>query len=481
MKKVILSAALASSATIALPIDWHGELQFDTNKIQDFRKIDSTVDNSASTTGTQEIPLAGGSLSSASFQSYIFKLSPEIIINDSTTVKAEFTTGSGYGGRFGDSSTKRDASTGDPRFTTGLYTFDTVRDNNLNVTQLYANFYADTATYTVGRHAAHWALGALHNNGEDKSSRHSTIRDGVTVDLKIGNFNLDLYYSKISSADNLTKSGRIKESGVSILYNNLDREFAFGILYAKNKSSSDATLVSDITNTNLGKTDVKITDIYLKKSWDKFTTEIEVPLMSGEIGDVYSTTSNEDTKYKAKAFLIHNTYNLNNNHTLNLNFGQIGGDDGLENSYNALYLHPNYQVANLLFRYNLYAVSDTAQNIYDSYVTNATFVKFAHTYTTTKWSWTNSFVWAKADESAQAGSDAYNHSTSKKFTATFSQEDDLGIELDSNFNYMWNSSVTLGGNFGYLLTGDYWGYNDSATPNEAKDTYILQAFANIKF
>ncbi len=479
MKKLIVSTAIFSSATFALPIDWHGELQFDTSKIQDFRRIDSTVDNSTSDAGTQEVPLAAGNLSSASFQTYLLKLNPELIVNDSTTIKGEFTTGSGYGGRFGDSTTKKDAGTGDPRFTTGLYSFDTVRENNLNVTQLYANFFADTATYTVGRHAAHWALGALHNNGESQSSRHSTIRDGVSVDLKIGNFNLDLYYSKISSSSSLTKSGRIKESGVSILYNNLDREFGFGVLYAKNKASNNATLVSDLTDANLGKTDVTITDIYLKKAWDKFTTEVEVPLMSGEVGNVYSSSTN--SKYKAKAFLIHNSYKLNNNHTFNLNFGQISGDDGLEDSYNALYLHPNYQVANLLFRYNLYAVSDTDQNIYDSYMTNATFVKFAHTYTAAKWNWTNSFIWAKADETAQAGASAYNHSTSEVFTANYTQEDDLGMEFDSNFNYLWNSSVTIGAGFGYLLTGDYWAYNNSDTPNSTKDTYLLQAFANIKF
>ncbi len=473
----ISTIACFASSIVALPIDWHGEVHFDTNKITDFRRIDSVVDNSAVNNGTQEYALADGKIANASFQSYIFKLRPEIIVNDSTTIIAELTTGSGYGGTFGDSTTKKDGT--NPRLSTGLYTFDTVRSNALNVTQAYAIFYADTATYKVGRQNTHWGLGALHNNGEAQFSRHSTIRDGITADFKIGNFNIDLYYSKISSAGNLTKSSRIKESGVSILYNNLDREFGFGILYAKNKASSEANILSDETSAKLGKTDVKITDIYLRKTYGKFTTEVEVPLLSGEIGNAYTTTTNSN--YKARAVLVHNTFKLNERHQFSLNGGMVSGDDGVNNSFNALYLHPNYQVANLLFKYNLNAVSDSSQNIYDSYVTNTTFFKIAHRYDSVNWSWTNSLIYAKADEVAKAGENAFNHNKGKTFAASFDQKDDLGIEFDSDFSYNWNASVTFGGSLGYLMTGDYFAYNNTANPNVVKDSYVLQAFANIKF
>ena len=477
MKKFfhISLATLVAGSALALPIDWHGEIQFDTNSISDFRRIESTTDNSGAD-GSQELSLANGNQANASFQSYIFRLRPEIIINDSTTVVAEITTGSANGGTFGDSTTKRD---GDPRLSSGLYTFDTVRSNNLNLTQAYATFYADTATYKVGRQTFDWGLGAIYDNGEEQFSRHSTIRDGLTADFKIGNFNIDLYYSKIQATDSLTKSARIRETGASVLYDNLDREFAFGILYSSNSASNFAQLQSDQTGSIMGKTDVKITDIYLRKSWGNFKTEVEFPLINGEVGDVF--TAGVNAKIKSKAVLVHNTYKFNERHTFKFNGGMVSGDDGIESSFNALYLHPNYQIANLLFRYNLNAISDSNQNVWDSYVTNTTFFKLSHEYSGAGWSWTNSVIYAIANETAKAGESAFNHNNGKRFTANFDQEDDLGIEIDSNFSYDWNTSVNFGLNVGYLLTGEYFGYNNTATPNSAKDSYVLQAFANIKF
>ncbi|EQC52359.1 hypothetical protein, partial [Bacteriovorax sp. DB6_IX] len=456
MKKLLPVTLAVTTLNIAhaLPIDWHGEFQFDTNRIEEFRRIDSTTDSSSSTAGSQELPLGSGGKSNASYQTYVFKLIPEIVVNDSTTLTAVLTSGYGYGGTWGDSADKN-KGTGTAENPNALYSHSTVSDNNINLTQAYATFYADTATYTLGRFATEWALGAIHNAGNDMNSRHATIRDGIKLDFKIGNFKISPYIAKISSGNTLTKTTRIKESGVSLLYNNLDQEMSFGILYAKNKASNFASLEADIDgdtlNTSLGKTDVKITDLYFKKSFGKFTTEIEVPFTDGEIGKLYSTTTS--AKYKAKAFLFHNTYAYNNNHTFKFNVGKVSGDAGNTSSYEALYLHPNYQIANLLFRYNLNAVSDSSNNsIYDSYVTNTFFFKLSHTYEAGKWNWTNSVIWAKAEETAKAGTQSYDHDSNRIFTANFDQKDDLGIEIDSDFTYKWNTSVTLGGSIGYLMT-----------------------------
>ena len=487
MKKLIpvtLAVASANFAT-ALPIDWHGEFQVDTNRIEEFRRIESTDDNSAANAGTQEVAVGSGQKSNASFQSYIFKLMPEIIVNDSTTLKAVLTSGYGNGGVWGDSSQKKKVpTTAGTEFANALYSHNTVSDNSINLTQAYATFYSDAATYQLGRFATNWGLGAIHNDGSELGSHHATIRDGLKVNFKIGNFMISPYTAKISSGDSLTKSTRIKESGISLLYNNLDQEMSFGILYAKNKASNFANLSEDIdgdntAKVNLGKTDVKITDLYFKKSFGKFSTEIEVPIMSGELGKLYSATGNAN--YKAKAILVHSTYAHNSNHIFNFNVGKVSGDAGNQDSYEALFLNPNFQIANVLFRYNTAAVSDTNQNIYDSYVTNTFYLKFAHTYEAGKWNWTNSVIWAKAEEVAKAGENGYNHQTNKTFAATFNQEDDLGIEIDSDFTYKWNTSVTLGGSFGYLMTGDYYAYTNTAAKNTVKDSYVLKAFANVKF
>ncbi|EQC43280.1 hypothetical protein [Bacteriovorax sp. Seq25_V] len=472
--------ALSTLPAFALPIDWHGEFQVDTHRIEEFRNIEDATAGTPGD-GSQEVNLAGGEKSNASFQTYILKLKPEIVINDSTTFKAELTTGYGHGGRLGESNQSKRKNSNTTGFTSALYNYDTVSDSSLNLTQAYAVFYADTATYTVGRQATNWGLGALHNNGEDMSTRHATIRDGITIDFKIGNFNISPYYAKISSRENLTKSARVKETGVKIFYNNLDTDFSFGLLYAKNRASNFAKLEDDSTGTvrDLGKTDVTVTDIYFKKGVGNFTTEVEIPLLSGDVGHMFNDT--DAAKYKAKAFLVHNTYNFNSNHAIKFNLGKVSGDAGTKSSYEAMYLHPNFQIANILFRYNLGAVADKNQNVFDSYVSNVFYAKFAHVYNSGSWTWENSVIWARAEEVAKAGKSAYNHTNSKYFTANYDQKDDLGFEIDSNFKYQWNTAVTIGGNFGYFFTGDYFAYTNEAQENKTKNSYALKAFVNVKF
>ena len=93
------------SAT-ALPIDWHGALGFDSTLIDSFQKLDLSSSNNptSSDSGSQEVDLASGGHANASFQSYLIKLEPVIIVNDSATIKGEISTGYGRGGRMGDSS-----------------------------------------------------------------------------------------------------------------------------------------------------------------------------------------------------------------------------------------------------------------------------------------------------------------------------------------------------------------------------------------
>lgn len=470
---------MTSLTSLALPIDWHGEFQVDTNRIENFTRTKKAINSTDD--GSQEIALADGKKSSASFQSYIVKLKPELIVNDSTTFKGEITTGYGHGGRFGDSGGEKKKSSSSASFTNALYTYDTVNENGLNLTQAYATFFADTATYKVGRQSTHWALGAIHNNGEGTNTRFATIRDGITIDFKIGNFNITPYYAKLSSKENLTKSARVKETGIKLYYNNLDTDFAFGLLYATNKASNFANVDTEVSGTtiDMGLSSVKITDIYLKKAVGDFTTEVEIPLLSGDVGKL---VNNDDVaSYKATAFIVNNTFKVSPAHTVALNLGKVSGDSGSKSSYEALFLNPNFQVANLLFRYNLSAVGDKDQNVYDSYITNTFYAKFSHTYFSNNWSWENAVIWAKAQEVAKKGENAYNHAKNKYFTAVADQDSSLGFELDSNINYKWNTAVTISGSVGYLFAGDYFAFNNTATPGEVQNSFVLSSAVNLSF
>lgn len=485
-----LLISLLTSSTFALPIDWHGALGFDTNLIGDFRRIDSTIDNSGANSGTSEIPLASGKATNANWQSYLFRLEPHIIVNDTATIKAEFTSGYGRGGLVGDSTAPtQQTSLGNALYLGNLNQSDNTNSNSgLTFNQLYAEIYADTATYILGRHTQHFGLGAVVNSGEGMWDRFPYIRDGVTVKIKIGNFQIEPYWTRQGAGDSLTKATRVKDMGVGLSYDNVNRDLGFGLLYSIKSSGSDND-IQNVNGTSLGPTDVKLIDVFFKKSFSKFDFALEVPIISGELGNVYTT----NTKYKTNAIIFESNYKATESWSFGFDAGRVDGDSGDDGtngtsaSFNAMYLNPNYQIANLLFRYNLRAVKDVRsgtnpRNVYESYINNTLYAKVRAQYTTERWKWTFAAIYARADQVALGGNDrAYNHDTNTNFTSTFAQSKDMGVELDSNFVYQWNSEISIGGAFGWLFTGDYFAYNDTAVPSELKNSYVIQLNTMIRF
>jgi len=462
----------------ALPIDWHGVLGFDTNIIDNYRRLEGNT-FAGNSDGTQEIPLPAGNEESANWQSYIFRLQPNIVINDSATIKAELSSGYARGGFAGSNSTQSQQS----GLGNQLYPLNfSDGGDSLIVNQLYTELYSDTATYVIGRQSQHFGLGAVIDSGEDTWDRFFYLRDGLTIKVKLGNFKIEPYWTRVGAGSSLTKGTRIKDYGISLVYDSIERDMAFGILYNKKQTTQDnsfQTNVGSASTQSLGATDVKMTDLYFKKAFGDFDFAVEVPILSGEIGNVYTA----NTKYKAQAIVLEANLKASNSWSFGLRAGKVNGDDGNSSSFEAMYLNPNYQIANLLFRYNLGAISNSANgNVYDSYINNATYAKVSAHYQTEKWKWDMAAIWAKADQVAKAGGQpAYNHLRNETYNSNFAQEDDLGLEIDSGFEYRWNSEITIGGSAGYLLTGDYFGYNNTATPNEIGNTYILQLRTAITF
>ena len=481
----------------ALPIDWHGTLGFDTTSIDNYRRLDGTADNSnnmnAGNRGTQEVPLGPGGNANASWQSYVFSLEPTIVVNDAASIKAELSSGYGRGGRLGTNGTQSQ----EPGFGNALYPYNFSDGNDsLIINKLYMELYADTATYVIGRHTNHYGLGAVVNAGEDVWDRFSFIRDGITLKVKLGSFAIEPFWTRVGSSNSLTKATRIKEYGFSLVYDNVDRDMAFGLLYTKKKNapfSSDYQLApgTDLPSSgggnynaygSLGKTDVKLTDIYFSKSFGFFDFGIEVPILSGEIGSVFGN----GTKYKSRAIIFESNASFSDNFSVGIDAGQVSGDDGSSSSFEAMYLNPNYQIANLLFRYNLRGIGDpddasTAKSVYDSYLHNTRYIKLKAKYSTEKWIWDFAVIQAWAEQTAQAGKFAYNHTTNKRFAAVTNQKDDLGTEFDINFDYKWNNEINIGGAFGYLMTGDYFAFNNTTNPNKVDNSYVIQLKTAISF
>lgn len=487
-KKIIVTsvAALIPMVSQALPIDWHGSFGVDSTLISDYRRIKSKAANS-SDAGSQEVGLDAGKKDSASWQSYVFRLAPTMVINDAATFFGELTTGYANGGYLGDSpeTDLKSSSTGNGN--TPLYTQNKARAQSLNVKKAYIELYSDTATYDIGRHSTEWGLGALYNNGNEVWDRHASSRDGITMKLKIGNFHVSPFWSKHSNPG-YTDYSNIKELGASLLYDNKERDIAFGLLYVKKSSSAgDAFYQSNIalgssTPIALGESDVTITDLYLKKIFGKFDATVEVPLVSGDLGKTSAT--NTVTSYSAKAFLLQTNYKLTDLWNLGFDAGQVSGHDGSASKFGALLLNPNFQVANLLFRYNIAAISGAtdAASVYDSYITNARYFKLRSTYSTEKWTFDSAVIYARALEVAKAGAVSYNHTTNKLFNANLAQDSSLGMEFDFNAKYHWNKEISIAAGLGYLFTGDYFSYtNEASKPNEAKNSLLLQINTAVTF
>jgi hypothetical protein len=493
IKFTALLVAFISVNAHALPIDWHGIFGVDTTLIDNYRFIEqrtqATDSAAAGGRGSQEIDLAAGDQANASFQTYVFRLNPEIIINDTASFYGEITSGYGRGGRLGDNSGRKSNESNEP-FGNSLYYYNTndpaQGNSGLNLNQFYIELYSDTATYKIGRFSNHWGLGALVHNGENPWDRHLFVRDGVELQFKIGNFNIRPYWAKISNEDTLTRATKAKEWGFSLLYDNPVKDMAFGVLYGKkeDKTSSTFTQVDtdgDGTDTPLTKTDIKITDIFLRKQWGDFTAALEIALLTGNLGDVYE--NNSETKYKAKAFILETDYKLNNSWTFKGLAGKVTGDSGQDSSFEAMYLNPNYQIANLLFRYNMAAVSNPNQDfIFDSYITNTTYVKLMAEYIAGNWDWRFSAIYAIAEEAAVNGQQAYNHTTNKVFAAVANQGEDMGTEIDIDVTYRWNKEVNVEAGFGYLMVGDYYSFtNEADRSNTADSAMSFQLKTSVEF
>lgn len=481
--------ALISINAHALPIDWHGVFGVDTTLIDNYRFIEQKQASASIGNGSQEIALAAGDQANASFQTYVFRLHPEIIINDTASFFGEITSGYGRGGRLGDNSGRRANESNEP-YGNALYYYNTndpsQGNSDLNLNQFYVELYSDTATYKIGRFANHWGLGAVVHSGENAWDRHLFVRDGVELQFKLGNFNIRPYWAKISNEATLTRATKTKEWGFTLLYDNPVKDMAFGVLYGKkeDKTSADFTDVDtddNSTNTPLTKTDVKITDIFLRKQWGNFQAAGEIVLMTGDLGDVYENGGG--ARYKAKAFILEADYKLNNSWSFKAMAGQVTGDSGNEAAFEAMFLNPNYQVANLLFRYNMAAVSNPNQDIiFDSYITNTKYIKLMADFISGNWDWKFSVIKALAEETAISGEQAYNHTTNKVFDAVSTQGDDLGTEFDIDVKYRWNKEVNVEGGFGYLIVGDYYSFTNVAGENNTADSAMFfQLKTSIEF
>lgn len=465
-KKIRPLATLATISMLginsaqALPIDWSGTFGVDSHYLSNMRMTTDKVDAAGAQNGSQAVE---GSKNGTNFQSYIFKLNPTIIINDGVTLKGEISTGSIRGGFAGNEGGNEN---------NGAYYFTSPSQNsNLNLNQLYAELYADTALIKIGRMSKHYGLGVVYDNGTDAWDRFFTMYDGIEAEMKIGNFSLIPYWAKISSLNdnrNVDPSGKsdVREIGAIAKYHNKNSDLLVSILYAKRSSEPNNSFYQNndaqgATTSLRGKTEVTIIDPYIEKKWGKLSVAFEAPIITGDYGNVLGTGAK--SKVAANAYILDAKYDINPKWEVGLKAGQVSGDKAGTNKFEAAYLHPNFQIAELMFRYYYPGFGNSdSRSIFNSPITNAQFARFHGTYKTDKWNWKAAFIFANAMETAQAGKLSYNHQRNYAFDSQNKQDKSLGYELDLGFDYLWNPNVTVSGYYGYWFVGDYFAFTNGA-------------------
>jgi hypothetical protein len=468
----LITCAIVSTLSInsvySLPIDWTGVFGVDTHLLSNTCRTSDTVDKDfAARNGTQGI----SGECDAAFQTYVARLHPSIIVNDGVNLKGEFSTGHIRGGFAGDNSANNQDGSGN-----NSYFFTTpAQRSTLNINQLYMELYADTALVKIGRMSRHYGLGLVFNGGHQPWDRFFTMYDGIEAEMRIGNFSLIPHWAKIASyGENQTEHTKaqpagiadVRELGMIAKYDNRNRDLIVSLLYAKRSSERRNTLYTsqgDDTTQEVfgqGRTQVTIIEPYISKKWDRFHVAFEASLQSGEYGNVYDP--DETSRLDTRAYVLEARYEFNPKWEVGFTGGQVSGDDGATSRFEATYLHPNYQVADLMFRYHYPSFTEGGRSIFDSSITNTRFFKFHGHYKTDKWTWKSALIFAKAQETASANAQAWHHEENYRFTSQHNQADDLGWELDFGFDYRWNPNVTITGYYGYWKVGDYYGFTNES-------------------
>jgi hypothetical protein len=477
----IFVSALSINSAFALPIDWTGVFGADTHMLSGTCRTSDKI-------GAAEKPGPGNAAPNdvrngtqalrngdcdANFQTYTLRLNPNIIINDGVTLKGELSTGYFRGGFAGGDSANSADNSGN-----NSYFFTTPAQRSaLNVNQMYMELYADTALVKIGRMSRNYGLGMVFSGGNNPWDRFLTMYDGIEAEMKIGNFSVIPHYAKISnynsgvSATNPANSGRegsgaldVRELGLIAKYDNKNRDFVASVLYAKRSSERKNSLYNATTTSadsiDRGKTSVTVIEPYLFKKWNKFKAAFEGSLQDGDYGAVYGT--GEKSKLSSLAYVLDAKYDFNPKWDMGIIAGQASGDKGSSQKFEGTYLHPNFQIADLMFRYNYAAINEGGRSIFDSSIANARFIKLHGNYKTDKWTWKSGLIMATALETAKQGKKSYHHEENYRFDSNQKQNNSYGWELDLGFDYRWNPNVVISGYYAYWKVGKYYAFTNAA-------------------
>lgn len=470
----------------AITIDWNGFFRADYRLVHDYQHNLQEPGYSNSGFGGEYI--RGQGKKSASFSTLFARLKPRILVSDNIIVRSEWNLGDPVLGFFGRNIPRYDQ--GNPQFTTR-------NGMELSVSRLWLDAHTDFGTLQIGRAPMQWGMGAVFHSGDGVWDRYQSTSDTVRLLSKFGRISFMPIYAKSSFGQSaggalnpstgavLAGSDDITDYGIGLKYENTEEDLDAGVLYYKRNASDTQTTIfypAAATPTYTGIANgmnLKLIDLYAKKSWHKFDLQVEVPIYNGQVGDVNNSGAasglSSRNDYRATAVLAEVNYNGDYwKHTLKV--GTVPGQENVPTGnrgkqFGALYLHRNFKLGHILFNYNLggfgannpdpIAPSNSATSTtspFDTAITNAKYLMIGTERKGEQWTIGGGVVYAQANQVASAGKDYFNHRTRAYETGVAAQSDDMGFEADLSVKYAWDENITFGADLGMLFPGKYFSF-----------------------
>jgi len=463
---ITVAAALAAANAQALTLDWSGYFRADHTYVRNFQ-----LEGKSSTT----------------ISSLFMRLKPRVLVNDNVIVRSEWNIGDPVTGFFGRGIPREDRNN---PLSTGKDPFA------ISASRLWLDVHTDFGTLQVGRAPFHWGLGVIFNSGDDPFDRFQTTSDTIRLVSKFGYLSLMPIYAKNSfgraaagsrnpTTNAILQGGDdVTDYGLGLKYDNPEEDIEGGALFYKRNAPDSQNAYyypagSAVFTPGANGMNLRLINLYAKKSWSKFEIGAEVPLYSGDIGDMNGVGSRNlfsATAVAVEAALKFDTWK----HSLKVGTvpGQGAANTGNRGrNFGALEFHRGYKLGQVLFNYNLGhfgpanpdavpgspSAGDVVVSPYDSAISNAKYVMFSSEKRWEQWGVNFGVVWAQANQTAEAGKDFYNHRARRWFTSTGKQSSNIGLEVDLGARYNWDDNISFGADAGVLMPGDYLKFTDSVT------------------
>ena len=436
------------------------------------------------------------------------RLKPKVVVNDSIQIKSEWHLGSPIYGFMG-----RDfpASGGEQYNLTG----SNRGGATISAQRFWANLTTDYGTIEIGRMPIHWGLGAMWHSGDNLWDRYQSTGDMVRLTTKFGNLSISPAVSKMAvgnsvagALDNASSTGSnpnwvnpragnddVTDYHVAVKYDNTEEDFDFGLMWTRRTgNAAQSALLASPASTGSRKLNFNILDFYARKKMGRFTLGLEVPLFTGSVGGIDGSAN--DFEYQTVAAIAEAGYS-SEQWDISFKGGHVPGQPDVAPGnaanptaafiesgakYRPVYLHKNYGLGLIMFKYNLYGLSannpDTMTSAqlrspYDNPIVNANYASLSPTFKLDKWSFFTTFVAAWASRTAPANSGGnfrkfYNHQRRQFFTTASGageQRSFMGWEADLGVSFRWDDNFVMDWTNGIYFPGPYFEHTNLPAPD----------------